>query len=124
MAAVREPIKLRRRSRDPIDPHERRSFEASLLAGSVAQSIRALMETAGVSQRELASRTGRQQPQISQLLRAENMELATAADLAWALGYRFELVPVPAQRRGTPAVDDPPPPSWVKKLARELLSRL
>lgn len=109
---------------DPTDPAERRAFEESTLAGSVVQTIVALMQEAGVSQRELAERVGWSQPRISQILNSENLNLSTAADLAWALGYRFELVAAPVQREGTPARDDPDPPSWVRREARALLRRI
>jgi len=109
---------------DPTDLAERRVFEESALAGSVVQTIMALMQDAGVSQRELAERVGWSQPRISQILNSENLNLSTAADLAWALGYRFELVAAPAQRKGTPATDDPDPPSWVRREARALLRRI
>jgi transcriptional regulator with XRE-family HTH domain len=82
------------------------------------------MKGSNLTQRELAERLGWSQPRISQILNSENLNLSTAADLAWALGYRFELVPVPAQREGTPAIDDPPPPGWVRQRAREILGRL
>jgi predicted XRE-type DNA-binding protein len=100
---------------EPTDLAERRFFEEALLAGGVAQTIIALMEHAGVTQTELAARLGLTQPRISQILRSENMNLSTAADLAWALGYRLELTPRLVERDGTPAVDDPPPPRWLRR---------
>lgn len=79
------------------------------------------MKEAGLTQRELADRLGWSQPRVSQILRSENLNLSTAADLAWALGYRFEVAVVPTQREGTPARDDPPPPAWLRARAREVL---
>ena len=109
---------------DPTDLNERREFEERLLAGTVVQTIVALMQEAGISQRELAERVGWSQPRISQILNSENLNLSTAADLAWALGYRFELVPAPTQREGTPAIEDRDPPAWVRREARALLRRI
>ena len=59
---------------------------------------------------------------VSQLLKGNaNTTLRSIADLGWALGYRFELVPVPLEdRRDTPAGDDPPPAPWVTKLRRHV----
>src|SRR5207248_2010612 len=108
---------------DPVDPDERREFEKRLLAGAVVQTVVALMQEAGVNQRELAERLGWTQPRISQILNSENLNLSTAADLAWALGYRFEAVPIATPRAGTPASNDPPPPAWVRRQARALLGR-
>ncbi len=122
---ARSPVEDREAlSSDPVDPDERREFEELLLAGTVVQTIVALMQEAGVSQREVAERVGWTQPRISQILNSENLNLSTAADLAWALGYRFELVPVATERKGTPAVGDPKPPAWVRREARALLRRI
>lgn len=108
---------------DPTDPTERQAFEQSLLAGDVRRQFGALLEASGISQRELASRLDRRQPQISKLLRAENMELTTVADLFWALGYRLDVQAVAVDRRGTPALDDPAPPKWVRPLGGRVPQR-
>jgi len=79
-----------------------------------------MLESQGISQRELASRIDRDEAQISRLLRgAENTSLKSLARLGYGLGFRFVLVPIPfGDRTGTPAVDDPPPPPWVEKQRR------
>lgn len=115
MATTKRRSPLRAIESDPTDLEERQEFERSLLAGSVTQQFSELLAASGISQRELAERIDRYQPQISQLLHAENMELVTAADLFWALGYRLELTAIAVDRRGTPAVDDPPAPEWTRR---------
>ena len=80
----------------------------------------ALLASLGVSQRELAKRIGKSEGRVSRILNErDNTTLRTLADLGWALGVRFALVPVPIDDRSdTPAADDPPPPKWVARQAR------
>lgn len=100
------------------DPEVRRVFEEELLFGESTDTIEALLESLGISQRELAARLGVSQGRVSQLLSGrENITLRTLGALGWALGVRFELNPVPmAERAGTPAADDPPAPAWLSQL--------
>lgn len=84
-----------------------------------------MLESSEMSQRELAIRLEVSEARISQLLSGgENVTLETVADLGWALGVRFALVPIPFDdRSGTPASADPPPPRWLASLRRRIASR-
>ena len=101
------------------DPEVRRVFEEELLVGEATDTLAGLIESLGISQRELAERLGVSPGRVSQILSgSENLTLRSLAALGWALGFRFGLSPVPmADRAGTPAVDDPPAPSWLGRLA-------
>jgi len=101
------------------DPEIRRIFEEELLLGETTDTLEALVESVGLKQKELAGRMGLTEGRISQILAGgENLTLKSLATLGWALGIRFELRPLPfANRLGTPAVDDPPPPQWLMRQA-------
>ena len=103
------------------DPKVRRVFEEELLFGESTDTVEALLESLGISQRELAERLGVSEGRVSQLLSGrENLTLRTLGALGWALGVRFELNPVPmADRAGTPAESDPPAPAWLSQLRRQ-----
>lgn len=103
------------------DPEVRRTFEEELLFGESTDTVEALLESIGVSQRELAARLGVSEGRVSQVLSGrENITLRTLAAMGWALGVRFEFNPVPmADRAGTPAQDDPPAPAWLTQLRRQ-----
>lgn len=90
-------------------------YEVDLLAGSVIQVVKGLMETHGISQRELARRLGVSEARVSRLLHdSENMKLSMVAALGRAVGIRFGVAPIPfADRSETPAAGDPPPPRWI-----------
>jgi transcriptional regulator with XRE-family HTH domain len=79
-----------------------------------------MLETQGVSQRELAARIDRNDAQVNRLIRgAGNTSLKSLARIAYGLGFRFALVPIPFEdREGTPAASDPPPPPWLEKQRR------
>ena len=100
------------------DPEIRRAFEEELLVGEATDTVAGLLESLGLSQRELADRLDVTPGRVSQVLSGrENLTLRTLAALGWALGVRFELNPVAmADRAGTPAVDDPPAPAWLDRL--------
>ena len=50
---------------------------------------------------------------VSKLLSGhQNATLDTLADVAWALGAKWQIDMVAADRIGTPAENDPPPPHW------------
>lgn len=85
----------------------------------------ALVESLGISQKELAHRLGLSEARVSRLLNGrDNTTLRTLADVGHALGFRFSLVPVPFEdRSGTPAAHDPKIPAWVDRQRRELLKR-
>jgi transcriptional regulator with XRE-family HTH domain len=58
------------------------------------ETIVALLEERGVSRQELAARLGKSKGFVSQLLSGErNMTLRTLADLGYALGCDFSVVP-------------------------------
>ncbi|HXF36350.1 MAG TPA: helix-turn-helix transcriptional regulator [Actinomycetota bacterium] len=107
------------RMRDALrNPEIRRVFEEELLVGEATDTVAGLLESLGISQRELASRLGVTPARISQVLSGkENLTLRSLGALGWALGVRFELRPVAMRDRlGTPASDDPPPPPWLDRL--------
>lgn len=100
------------------DPEIRRVFEEELLVGEATDTVAALVDSLGLSQKELAQRLGVSAGRVSQILSgAENLTLRSLGALGWALGIRFNLQPsAMADRRGTPALDDPPAPAWLDRL--------
>jgi transcriptional regulator with XRE-family HTH domain len=111
------------RGAEPIEP--RREFERDLLYGEAIETVAAMLETNGISQRELADRLRVSEARISRVLTGrENTTLNTIADLGWALGIRFAFAPIPFEdRAGTPAEHDPPPPRWLSSQRRLLAGR-
>jgi transcriptional regulator with XRE-family HTH domain len=108
---------MNRAQRDAMaDPDIRRTFEEELLFGEATDTVAALLESIGITQRELANRLSVTEGRVSQILSgAENLTLRSLASLGWALGVRFELQPEPMEdRAGTPAQADPAPPSWLE----------
>lgn len=101
-----------------LDPAIRRVFEEEVLVDEATDTVAALLESLGLAQRTLAERLGVSEGRVSQILSGgENLTLRSLGALGWALGVRFDVVPKPmAERRGTPAVDDPPPPAWLTRL--------
>lgn len=96
-------------------PKERIEFERGLLRLLVAGRIENLMEHAELTQSELADRIGKSRAWVSKLLSGtQNATLDTLAEVAWALGVRWNPTLREAPREGTPAVDDPPLPHWVE----------
>lgn len=95
----------------------RLEYERELLFGEAIEIVAALLESHGISQRELAERLELSEARVSRLLQgAENVTLKTIADVGYALGIRFTLAPVPFDdRRGTPAAEDPVPPGWIDR---------
>lgn len=98
---------------DSKDPHI--IYEQELLSSAVINVVGGLLETHGITRRELARRLEVKESRVSRILNGrENMTLATIASLGRALGVRFALAPIPYDDRGnTPAADDPPPPRWL-----------
>jgi plasmid maintenance system antidote protein VapI len=90
----------------------RRSFERELLYRQVVETLGALVGAVGLNQSRLARRLEVSDARISRILnRHENLTLRSLADIGWATGARFELVPFPlSDRMGTPASGDPAPP--------------
>lgn len=102
------------------DPEVRRAFEEEFLFGEATDTVAGLIESLGISQRELADRLGVSPGRVSQILSGgENLTLRSFAALGWALGVRFEMNAVPmVDRAGTPAADDPPLPAWLGRRSR------
>lgn len=100
------------------DTEARRVFEQELFIGEVTDTIEGYLQSTGITQRELARRLEVTEGRVSQILSGTgNLTLRTLADVAWALGLRFELDPIaPRDRTGTPAGQDPRPPSWLRRL--------
>jgi transcriptional regulator with XRE-family HTH domain len=113
-------------ARRPQHGAERREFEQALLTGQAADLLVALRGSLKLSQKELARRLGVSESRISQVLAGgENLTLKSIADLGWAMGIRFELLPAPIDdRSGTPASADPPPPRWLRRFAEDALRRV
>jgi len=107
------------RTRDAVsDPEARRVFEEELLFGEARETLSGLLHSQQISQAELAKRLGVSKARISQILSGrENLTLRSLAAIGWALGFRFGLEPQAAERLGTPAVDDPPPPEWIERFS-------
>ncbi len=107
------------RTREALrNPEIRRVFEEELLVGEATDTVAGLLESLRLPRKELARRLGVSPGRVSQILSGkENLTVRSLAALGWALGVRFELHPVPmADREGTPAVGDPPPPAWLRRL--------
>jgi transcriptional regulator with XRE-family HTH domain len=100
------------------------AYEQELLTGEAADVLAALVDSAGITQRELADRLGVTEARVSQLLSGKNINLHSLAHAGWALGVRFILLPVSMEdeRAATPAADDPEP-GWLPRLQRVLLRR-
>lgn len=101
------------------DPEIHRVFEEELLVGEATDTLAALVEVLGISQRDLAARLGVSEGRVSQILSgATNLTLRSLAGLGWALGVEFRLRrQAMSDRRGTPAGADPPAPAWLHELS-------
>jgi transcriptional regulator with XRE-family HTH domain len=94
-------------------PEERREYEAATLRFTAAAHIQNYLDNAGLQAKDLARRVGKSRAWISKLLSGrQNATLDTLSDAAWALGARWQIDLIPAERTGTPAQDDPPAPHW------------
>lgn len=120
MSAAARDGKGKKVRREPESGSPEAMYEADLLAGSVVHIVMGMMETNGISQRELARRLGVSEARVSRLLHdSENLKLSTAAALGRAVGIRFGVVPIPFRDRSeTPAAEDPPPPRWIAEERR------
>ena len=107
-----------RMQRDMGTPEIRRAFEEELLVMEATDTVGGLLESLGLSQKELAERLGVTAGRVSQILSgSENLTLRSLGALGWALGIRFDLAPSSmANRQGTPAVNDPESPSWLGRM--------
>lgn len=99
----------------------RRAFEEELILDEATDTVSALLDSLGLTQRALADRLSVTPGRVSQILSGdENLTLKTLGALGWALGVRFEFMPSPmADRAGTPAKDDPEVPEWLSRLRPE-----
>jgi transcriptional regulator with XRE-family HTH domain len=80
------------------DPKRRRIFEREALTLEVSELICELMDAEGVSKTDLAKMIGSSKSHISQLLNgSRNMTVHTLSDLAFALGHKLRVKPVPLQ---------------------------
>jgi transcriptional regulator with XRE-family HTH domain len=102
----------------------RKEFERELLYEEAIETVAALVKSIGLSQKELARRLDLSEARISRILNGrDNTTLRTIADVGYALGVRFALVPIAFEDRvGTPAEDDRNPPAWIDRQRKELLS--
>lgn len=93
---------------------ERLEYERALLRLLVATLVETYLEETGVQAQELAYRIHKSKSWISKLLSgSQNPTLDTLADVASALGVRWDVSLCAIDRAGTPAAADPPPPHWV-----------
>jgi transcriptional regulator with XRE-family HTH domain len=94
---------------------ERRDFERELLFGEVGETVGALINELGITQRQLAERLELSESRMSRILGGTgNVTLKTLADVGAALGLRFHLTAeeLPDRDQG-PAADDGPLPKWL-----------
>jgi transcriptional regulator with XRE-family HTH domain len=108
------------------DADDGRLYERELLYGEVVEHLRAITGSQNLTQREVAHRLGVSEARMSRIFSGrENLTLKTLADLGWALGMAFEVVPRPlADRTATPAANDPPPPRWLQRHASLVAKRV
>jgi antitoxin component HigA of HigAB toxin-antitoxin module len=123
--ADRKPKPARRVA--DVDPvrEAQLAYEQELLSGEASDVLEALLESAKLTQRDLAERLGVTEARVSQVLAGRNVTLNTLAHAGWALGIRFMLVPVSMDddRAATPAVHDPEP-GWLSRLQSVLIAPL
>ena len=111
-----------RKATDTEGISPRLAHEEELLLGEAVETVVDLLESHGITQRQLAERLGVGEARVSRILSGrENATLKTLAALGDALGVRFAVVAIPyADRSGTPAADDPPPPAWLASQRRRI----
>lgn len=94
-------------------PGERREYEAATLRFTTAAHIENYLDHAGMQAKDLAQRIRKSRSWVSKLLSGrQNATLDTLAEVALALGAKWTMDLVAANRRGTPAENDVPPPAW------------
>ncbi len=92
---------------------ERREYEKTTLRYTAAAHIQNYLDDAGLRAKDLAHRIRKSRAWVSKLLSGrQNVTLDTLADVAWALGARWQMDMIAADRIGTPAENDLPPPQW------------
>jgi antitoxin component HigA of HigAB toxin-antitoxin module len=106
-----------------LTPAERREYEATTLRLVAAAHIENYLEHAGLQAKDLARRIRKSRPWVSKLLSGrQNATLDTLAEVGWALGARWNVDLVPAERAGTPAENDAPAPTWTSNSATAQIS--
>src|SRR6266508_3541177 len=92
---------------------ERLEYEQTLLRLLVASMIERYIQATGIQAQEIATRMGKSKAWVSKLLSGRhNPTLDTLAELALALGLRWDVQLSTVDRAGTPAEHDPDPPAW------------
>jgi transcriptional regulator with XRE-family HTH domain len=94
-------------------PSQRREYEKTTLRYTVAAHVQNYLDDSGLRAKDLAHRVGKSRAWVSKLLSGhQNATLDTLSEVAWALGAKWQMDMVAADRIGTPAENDPPPPQW------------
>ena len=94
-------------------PSQRREYEKTTLRYTAAAHVQNYLDDAGLRAKDLAHRIHKSRAWVSKLLSGrQNTTLDTLADVAWALGAKWQMDMVAADRVGTPAENDPAPPQW------------
>lgn len=100
-------------SRTPLfnfTPDERKEYESATLRFTVAAQVQNYLDNAGLQAKDLAQRIHKSKAWVSKLLSGrQNATLNTLAEIALALGARWQIDLEPAERVGTPAEHDPLP---------------
>jgi transcriptional regulator with XRE-family HTH domain len=101
------------------------AYEQELLTGEAADLVEAVLASGQISRRELAQRLGVTEARVSQLLSGRNITLHSLAQLGWALGVRFSLMPTSmgTDRSATPACADPEP-GWMSRMQDVIYRRV
>jgi len=94
-------------------PGERRDYEAATLRYTAAAHVNNYLDHVGLQAKDLAHRIRKSRAWVSKLLSGrQNATLDTLAEVGWALGAKWKIDLVSAERTGTPAENDPPAPRW------------
>jgi phage repressor protein C with HTH and peptisase S24 domain len=89
----------------------------------LSERLSLAMERAGVSQSELARRVGMKQPSISAIVSGDTTHTKFGAEIAVALGVRFEWLVLgtgPMVQEDRPKTDDPKRPAGEVDLSRQV----
>ena len=91
-------------------PDERREYESATLRFTVAAQTQNYLDRAGLQAKDLAQRIHKSKAWVSKLLSGrQNATLNTLAEIALALGARWQIDLEQAEKVGTLAEQDPPP---------------
>lgn len=104
-------------------PRERLEYEQTVLRQIFVSLVESVMEETGIPAKEVAARMGKSKAWVSKLLSGRhNPTVDTMAELALALGLRWDVALQVADRTGTRAEADPEPPTWVRRANQPLTS--